>query len=178
LERFYDQFPTDEHSVLEGWIVEPSPEVKAIVTGLQVSLGRFDWIELVPEHFLHVWLGLPELLGEAPERWPEVAPFEVRYPRANCFHSAVVVEVTPPIRRLVAGTKNDLPEFLPHMTIAVTRMEHSADELRDELTRLRETDLGVQTVGETKLVRFPAAQSTLFQPWEVVETVRLGQRPS
>jgi hypothetical protein len=64
------------------------------------------------------------------------------------------------------------------MTIAVTRMEHSADELRDELTQLRGTDVGVQTIGETKLVRFPAAQSTLFQPWEVVEKVRLGQRPS
>jgi hypothetical protein len=178
LERFYDQFPTDEHSVLEGWIVEPSPEVKAVATSLQVSLARFDWLDLVPEHFLHVWLGVPELLGKAPERWPEVAPFDVRYPRTNCFHSAVVVEVTHAVRRLVAGTKNDLPEFLPHMTIAVTRREHSADELRDELTRLHETEVGAQTVGETKLVRFPAAQSTLFEPWEVVETVRLGQRSS
>ncbi len=35
-----------------------------------------------------------------------------------------------------------------------------------------------ETVSETKLVRFPAAQSTLFEPWEVVETVRLGERPS
>ncbi len=164
--------------MLEGWIVEPSSEVKAVATNLQLSLARFDWIDLVPEHFLHVWLGMPELLGKAPERWPELAPFEVRYPRANCFHSAVVVEVTQPIRRLVAGTKNDLPEYLPHMTIAVTRMEHSADELHDELTRLREIDLGAQTVGETRLVRFPAAQSTLFQPWEVVETVRLGERAS
>jgi hypothetical protein len=164
--------------MLEGWIVEPSPEVKAVVTGLQVRLRRFDWIELVPEHFLHVWLGLPERLGEVPQRWPEVAPFEVHYPRANCFHSAIVVEVTQPMRRLVAGTKNDLPEFLPHMTIAVTRAEHSAEALRDELTRLRETDVGVQIIDETKLVRFPAAQSTLFQPWEVVETVRLGERAS
>ena len=152
--------------------------MKAVATNLQLSLARFDWIDLVPEHFLHVWLGMPELLGKAPERWPELAPFEVRYPRANCFHSTVVVEVTQPIRRLVAGTKNDLPEYLPHMTIAVTRMEHSADELHDELTRLREIDLGAQTVGETRLVRFPAAQSTLFQPWEVVETVRLGERAS
>jgi hypothetical protein len=178
LERFYDQFPTDEHSLAEAWIVEPSPEVKAVVTSFQASLDRFDWIELVPEHFLHVALGLAECLGAAPERYPEVAPFEVRYPRPNCFHSAVVVEVTPPMRRLVAGTMNDLPEFLPHMTIAVTRVEHSAEALRDELTRLRETDFGAQTVGEAKLVRFPAAQSTLFQPWEVVETVRLGERAS
>ena len=164
--------------MLEGWIVEPSREVKAAAVGVQESLRRFDWVELVPEHFLHVWLGVPERLGEAPLRWPELAPFEIGYPRPNCFHNAVVIEVTQPMRRLVAGTQNDLPEFLPHMTVAVTQMEHPAGELRDTLAELRETDVGTQIVGETKLVRFPAAQSTLFQPWEVVETVRLGQRPS
>jgi 2'-5' RNA ligase len=105
-----------------------------------------------------------------------LAPFEIHYPRPNCFHNAVVVEVTQPIRRLVAGTENDLPEFLPHLTVAVTGIEHSPEVLRDALTPLREIDIGAQTVGETKLVRFPAAQSTLFQPWEVVETVALGQR--
>ena len=164
--------------MLEGWIVEPSREVKAAAARLQESLRRFGWIDLVPKHFLHVWLGLPERLGDAPQRWPELGPFEIRYPRANCFHDAVVAEVTQPVRRLVAGTQNDLPEFLPHMTVAVTRVEHPADELRDTLTELREIDFGVQAVAETKLVRFPGAQSTLFQPWEVVETVRLGEPAS
>jgi len=165
--------------VLEGWIVEPSPQVKAAAATIQESLRRFEWLELVPEHFLHVWLGVPERLGESPQkRWPELEPFEIGYPRPNCFHNAVVVEVTQPMRRLVAGTQNDLPEFLPHMTVAVTRVEHPAGELRDTLTELREIDVGAQTVGEAKLVRFPAAQSTLFQPWEVVETVRLGQPAS
>jgi 2'-5' RNA ligase len=164
--------------MLEAWIVEPSREVKAAAARLQESLRRFDWIDLVPEHFLHVALGVPERLGDAPQRWPELAPFEIGYPRSNCFHDAVVVEVTQPVRRLVAGTQNDVPVFLPHMTIAVPRVEHSADDLRDTLTELREIDAGVQTVGETKLVRFPAAQSTLFQPWEVVETVRLGEPAS
>jgi hypothetical protein len=164
--------------MLAGWIVEPSPEVKAAAARLRESLRRFDWIDLVPEHFLHVWLGVPERLGDAPQRWPELPPFEIRYSRSNCFHDAVVVEVTQPVRRLVAGTQNDLPEFLPHMTVAVTRVDHPADELRDTLTELREIDVGVQAVAETKLVRFPAAQSTLFQPWEVVETVRLGEAAS
>jgi 2'-5' RNA ligase len=164
--------------VLEGWIVEPSWEVKVAAARVQDSLRRFDWIELVPEHFLHVWLGVPERLADAPQRWSELAPFEIGYPRANCFHNAVVVEVTQPMRRLVAGTQNDLPEFLPHMTVAVTRVEHAAGKLRDTLIELRETDFGAHAVGETKLVRFPAAQSTLFQPWTVVETVRLGQRAS
>jgi 2'-5' RNA ligase len=164
--------------MLEGWIVEPSREVKAAAAVVQESLRRFDWIELVPEHFLHVWLGVPGRLGEAPQRWPELSPLEIGYMRPNCFHDAVVIEVTQPMRRLVAGTQNDLPEFLPHMTVAVTRVEHPAEELRGTLTELRETHLGTQTVVETKLVRFPAAQATLFQPWEVVETVRLGQCPS
>jgi 2'-5' RNA ligase len=164
--------------MLEGWIVEPPREVKAAAVRLQESLRRFDWIDLVPEHFLHVWLGVPGRLGDAPQRWPELTPFEIAYPRSNCFHDAVVVEVTQPVRRLVAGTQNDLPEFLPHMTVAVTRVEHPADELRDTLTELREIDVGVQTVGMTKLVRFPAAQSTLFQPWEVVETARLREPAS
>jgi hypothetical protein len=161
--------------MFEGWIVEPSREVKAAASRLQESLRRFDWIDLVPEHFLHVWLGVPERLGDALRRWPGLAPFEIGYPRSNCFHNAVVVEVTQPVRRLVAGTQNDSPVFLPHMTLAVTRLEHPADALRDTLTELREIEIGVQTVGETKLVRFPAAQSTLFEPWEVVETVRLGE---
>jgi hypothetical protein len=163
--------------VLDGWIVEPAQGVKAAAGNVQESLRGFDWLDLVPEHFLHVWLGIPQRLDDAPEvLWPELGPFEIGYGRPNCFHSAVVVEVTGPIRQLVAATKNDVPEFLPHMTLAVTRTEHDAAELRAVLMRLRDTQLGPQTVGETKLVRFPAAQSTLFQPWEVVESVRLRER--
>ena len=41
------------------------------------------------------------------------------------------------------------------MTIAVTRVEHPADELRDTLTELREIDLGVQTVGEDEAGSLP-----------------------
>jgi hypothetical protein len=178
LERFYDQFQTEEHSMLEGWIVEPSQQVKVAAARIQESLRRFDWIDVVPDHFLHVWLGTPERLGEAPRRWVDFEPFEVGFPRVNCFHDAVVVEVSGPVRRLIGGTQNDLPEFLPHMTVAVTRLERDAGELRKVLVRLRETDLGLQTVNETRLVRFPAAQSTLFRPWKVVETVRLGQSPA
>jgi hypothetical protein len=162
--------------VLEGWIVEPTPEVKAAAARIQNALRAFEWLEPVPEHFLHVWLGLPERLGRAPEPWRELAPFEIGYAHPTCFHNAVVVEVTPTLRRLVAGTQNDLPEFLPHLTLAVTRAEHDPAELRDMLKVLHAAYLGAQLVAETKLVRFPASQSTLFQPWEVVQTVRLGER--
>ena len=66
--------------MLEGWIVEPTREVKAAAVRLQESLRRFSWIDLVPEHFLHVWLGVPERLGDAPQRWPELTPFEIALP--------------------------------------------------------------------------------------------------
>jgi hypothetical protein len=80
------------------------------------------------------------------------------------------------MRQLVAETKNDVPTFLPHLTVAVTRVEHEPGALREALLGLRGSVHEQQTVSEAKLVRFPAARSTLFQPWAVLETVRLGER--
>jgi hypothetical protein len=162
--------------MFEGWIVEPPSDVKAAAASVQRRLEGFEWLQLVPEHFLHVWMGVPERLDNAPQRWPGVDRFNVTYGGPNCFHSAVVLEVTAPIRQLVVGTKNDVPQFLPHMTVAVTRVEHEPRALRDVLRGLRGRVRKQQTVSEAKLVRFPAARSTLFQPWEVLETVRLRER--
>jgi hypothetical protein len=162
--------------MFEGWIVEPPPDVKAAASVVQERLREFDWLQLVPEHFLHVWVGVPERLGNAPQRWPGVGRFDVTYGGPNCFHNAVVLEVTAPIRQLVVGTKNDVPTFLPHMTVAVTRVEHEPRALRDVLGGLRGSVRKQQPVTEAKLVRFPAARSTLFQPWDVLETVRLRER--
>ena len=164
--------------MLEGWIVEPPPDVKAVAASVQERLREFDWLQLVPEHFLHVWLGGPERLGMAPQRWPGVHRFEVTYGGPNCFHDAVVLEVTAPMRQLVAGTKNDVPTFLPHLTVAVTRAEHEPRALRAVLSGLRGGVRERQNVSEATLVRFPSARSRLFQPWEVLETVRLGERPA
>src|SRR5207247_6120958 len=107
LERFYDQFPTDEHAVLEGWIVEPSQEVKAAAAGVQESLRRFDWIELVPEHFLHVWPAGSGRPGEAPQRWPALPPFEPAYLPPTCCHATVVSDVTQPVRQPGARIGNE-----------------------------------------------------------------------
>jgi hypothetical protein len=162
--------------MFEGWIVEPPPDVKAAVASMQDRLRNFEWLQPVPEHFLHVWIGVPERLGKAPQRWPGISRFEITYGGPNCFHTAVVLEVTAPIRQLVAGTENDVPTFLPHLTVAVTRVEHEPRELRDVLSTLRGSVREGQTVSEAKLVRFPSAKSTLFQPWQVLETVGLGER--
>jgi hypothetical protein len=162
--------------MLEGWIVEPSPGVKAAAASVQERLQNFEWLQLVPEHFLHVWLAVRDRVGTAPQRWPGLTPFEITYGGPNCFHSAVVLEVTAPVRQLVAGTKNDVPTFLPHLTVAVTRVEHEPRALRDVLSSLRGSLREQQTVGAAKLVRFPCARSTLFQPWQVLETVCVGER--
>jgi hypothetical protein len=162
--------------MFEGWIVEPPPDVKAAAALVQEQLRSLEWLQLVPEHFLHVWLGIPDRLGTAPQRWPDLGRFEITYGGPNCFHNAVVLEVTAPIRQLVAGTKNDVPTFLPHLTVAVTRVEHEPRALRDILSALRGSVHEQQTVSEAKLVRFPSARSTLFQPWQVLETVGLSER--
>jgi hypothetical protein len=161
--------------MFEGWIVEPSPDVKAAAASVQERLRNFEWLQLVPEHFLHVWLVVRDRVGTAPQGWPGLTPFEITYGGPNCFHNAVVLEVTAPVRQLVAGTKSDVPQFLPHLTVAVTRVEHEPQALQKIMGDLRGSVRKQQTVGEAKLVRFPSARSTLFQPWQVLETVRLGQ---
>jgi hypothetical protein len=44
------------------------------------------------------------------------------------------------------------------------------------LSALRGSVCAQQTVSEAKLVRFPSARSTLFQPWQVLATVDLSER--
>jgi hypothetical protein len=45
--------------------------------------------------------------------------------------------------------------------------------LQAALLPLRNVELGVGEVTELTRIRFPAAQTTLLQPWTAVETVRL-----
>lgn len=174
LEGFFDEFPDDESSFLEGWLVEPSDEIKAAAGPIQEKLSRFPWLLPVPDHFLHVWIGLGERIGDGWQRWTELEPVEVGYARLNCFHAAIVIEVAGPLRQLVEGTPNDLPTFLPHMTVAVTREPASPEPLREVLAPVRETVLGSEVVREVKRVRFPAARTTLYRPWSVEHLVSLG----
>jgi hypothetical protein len=173
LEDFFADFPDDEDAVLEGWVVEPPRDVKLAAGRVQSQLSRFGWLVPVPHHFLHVWVGVRDRIGDSWRHWQEIEPFSVVYRRVNCFHSAVVVEVEGAMRGLVAGTPNDLPTFLPHMTVAVVAEPRAPAELRSTLVPLRDVQLGEQLVSEVKLVRFPAARSTLFDPWTVRQTVSL-----
>jgi 2'-5' RNA ligase len=174
LEDFYADFPEESGAVLEGWVVEPSAEVRDAAVGIQRDLSDLDWLDPIPPHFLHVWIGVRERIGDAWRVWSALEAFPVTFARVNCFHTAVVVEVEGPLRRLVAGTPNDAPTFLPHLTVAVVREPSPPDRLRDLVTPLRELVLGEQDVLEVELVRFPAARSTLFRPWTVEQVVPLG----
>jgi 2'-5' RNA ligase len=170
LEDFFAEFPDDDSASHEGWLVEPSEEIKEAARPLQETLAGFPWLFPVPDHFLHVWIGIDDRVGDACQR---LEPFPIVYANLNCFHAAVVVEVDGPLRQLVEGTSNDLPTFLPHMTLAVTRGEAPPDELRALLKELRRNRLGAQVVREVKRVRFPAGRRTLFQPWSLEQLVSL-----
>lgn len=173
LEDFFAAFPEDDEAWHEGWLVEPSDEIKAAARRLQEALARFPWLFPVPDHFLHVWIGDSERMGAAPERWKGLEAFSIVYANVNCFHAAVVVEVDGPMRPLVAETPCDDPTFLPHMTIAVAREQASPADLREMLASARDAVLGSQVVGELTRVRFPAGRSTLFRPWSVEQLVPL-----
>jgi len=174
LEWFFGDFPEDEDFVAEGWLIEPPSGIKQAARQLQEAFTGIEWVAAIPDHFLHVWLGGPISLGGHPATLAGSGAFELTYYRLNCFHSALVVEAdAPELPRLVEGTAIDAATFLPHMTIGVTREEHDPDDLRQVVLPLREVELGTATVTELKRVRFPAARTTLLQPWAVVETVTL-----
>lgn len=148
--------------------------MRAGAARIQEHLRRFDWLVPIPDHFLHVWLGDARVLGERTMAWAGSGAAEIEYRNVNCFHSAVVVEAHGPrLARLIAGTGLDQDTFLPHLTIAITRQEHDAAELREVLLTLREANLATETATEVKRVRVPAARTTFLQPWDVAEIVAL-----
>jgi hypothetical protein len=176
LECFFGDFPEDEAFVAEGWVVVPPSEIKQAALELQGAFASLEWLTPVPEHFLHAWLGGATSAGGWPHELRHSGAFDAVYQRVNCFHSAVVVEVEAlQLPELIAGTQVDASTFLPHMTIGVTREEHDPRELRTALLPLRNAELGGGKVTELTRIRFPAAQTTLLQPWTVIESVPLSQ---
>ena len=174
LEWFFGQFPDDEDFVAEGWVIVPPVEIKQAALRVQQALAALEWLALVPEHILHVWLGIAASTGGRPRELRHSGGFDAVYRRVNCFHSAVVVEVeAPQLHDLIAGTQVDSATVLPHMTIGITRKEHDPTQLRTALLPLRNVELGAGEVTQLTHVRFPAAQTALLQPWTVIETVPL-----
>ena len=167
LESFFDQFPDDDAFELEGWLIVPPPEVKREALRLQAELEEVAGLEIVPHHFLHVWLNGPH--GAAVHEVAEGGPFDVVYGNVNCLHTAVVVEAWS--ERLDAVVAP--PTFLPHMTIAVVRGSPPVDPVRDAVVPLRSAACGRGVVRELVRVRVPAGRDTVLQPWRVIERLRL-----
>jgi 2'-5' RNA ligase len=157
LEDFFAGFPAEEFEG-EAWVIEPPAEVKQAAVELQLSLERFDWLELVPSHFLHV------TLPKAPSE--PVRP-RLEYRHVTCFHDAVAVEVDAPALKHLFPRKT----FLPHLTLAITTGPADPDELREVLRPLREAYVGEQEVTEALHVSFPFSRERLFEPWTVRERV-------
>jgi hypothetical protein len=166
LESFFDQFEDDLDAVAEGWLIVPPPEVKREALRVQGALEDVPGLELVPHHFLHVWIrGTSH--GPDPDELAERAPFDVAYSRLNCFHNAVVVEVESRAFDEVAAP----PTFLPHMTVAVVRGTPATEPVREAVEPLRDVDLGTAVARQLVRVGFPASKTTIFEPWTVLDAL-------
>ena len=141
-------------------MIQPPSEVKRAALRVQGELERFDFLELVPHHFLHV-----SVPAAAVRKFN--APIDLEYARVNCFHTAVVVEVEAPALRALDPT----PTFLPHMTLAVVRRPAPSDELRRVLEPLREGVFGVQCVDEILRVHVEFSRERGLQPWTIVDRI-------
>ena len=162
LESFHASLSDDDDAVLDGWFIEPTAAVKQRAAELQQAFAHLDWLAPLPAHLLHVTL-------PAPFSGP---PVEIEYRRVNCFHEAVFVEAHAPELLGRAG----VPQFLPHLTLAVTRREHDAAALRDVLVPLRDAWVGRQVATEILRCRIPFGRRTLLQPWTITARVALGER--
>jgi hypothetical protein len=160
LESFYDEFTGGSFDG-EVWVIEPPPEVKRAALRLQGELEQFDFLELVPHHFLHVSVP-PAAVREFHE------PIDLEYSRVNCFHTAVVAEVDAPALRAL----DPAPTFLPHMTLAVVRRPEAPDALRGVLEPLRDTSFGRQRADELLRIHVELSRERGLQPWRVVGRVR------
>jgi hypothetical protein len=135
--------------------------VKEAVQELQRAFRGLDWVAPLARDFLHVSAPSTAAL------WRRVAPFAITYRRVNCFHDAVIVE---------AHTKDGpFPPtpFLPHLSIGYFRQAAEPAALRDVLVPRREAKLGAGVVEEVVVCDVPIAKSRFFEPWDVVDVIRL-----
>ena len=152
-------------------------------------LPRRDWLRVLDRHFLHVAIALrgrmddidvDAELARGATALAGVPAFVARFPRLNCFHTAVVAEAEPRDafvelgRRLDPGV--DETTELPHLTLAVFTRATAAAELRGALVATRETSLGELLVDEVQLVSVPASRRTILSPWRPLGRVRLAER--
>ena len=115
LECFYDQFPTDEQAMFEGWIVEPPSDVKAAAASVQERLEEFEWLQSSPTKFFTFGWAFRNVSAPLHSGGRGSVDSTSRTAGRTAFTMRSFWEVAAPIRQLVAGTKNDVPTFLPHL---------------------------------------------------------------
>jgi hypothetical protein len=160
LESFWDSLSDDPDALARVWVIIPPDDVKRAAVAVQDSFCELDWVASVPQHFLHV--SAPASAAD----WGGVAPFRVTFRGVNCFHDAVIGEVH-------AEGPFPPPPFLPHLSLGYFRRAERADALREALVPLREAELGTAAVEEVALCDVPIGKTRFFEPWRVVERVRL-----
>jgi hypothetical protein len=191
LEVFTDQFP-ESPGVLAGWYIAFDPALGPAMEDLQHALRPVAWLQPYPVAVQHIWLGsiawgtswpseeVDGWLAHGREVLRGLQPFDVTYPRLNCFHNAVVAEVEDEraqlgelARRL--GPGENPAAFLPHLAVALPTEAGDPQELRDALVPLRETSLGRQVVETIRLGLVPLSRHDVLQPWTVAGAVELAQ---
>ena len=193
LEDFFASFPVADEYVL-GWLLPVEPSLRPAIARVQESFAQLDWITPLRADFLHVWIGAAAVAQHRPEAaeiasaveaaghlWADIEPFDLLYPRVNCFHDGVVAETRGDgpqrlLSRLVDAGVSRVPmdTFLPHLTLGVFNAPGDPKTLRDVLVPLRETELGRQRVTEALLCMVPGSRTTILDQWEVVGSVAFG----
>jgi 2'-5' RNA ligase len=144
-------------------LIIPPPHVKKAVEDVQASFRHLDWVAPLPADFLHV-----SAPADAAEWGGAAAPFPITYGRVNCFHDAVIVE----------AHAQDAPfppsPFLPHLSIGYFRSAGPPEPLRAALVPQRNVELGTGLVEEVVVCDVPIAKTRFFEPWRVVDAIRLA----
>jgi hypothetical protein len=161
LESFWDALPHELDASARCWLIIPPLDVKEAVREVQGAFRDLDWVAPVARDFLHV------SAPSSAAAWGDVTPFAITYDRVNCFHDAVIVEA-----HAEGGPFPPAP-FLPHLSIGYFRRAAEPAALRDVLVPLREVELGAGVVEEVVVCDVPIAKSRFFEPWDVVDVIRL-----
>src|SRR5829696_1881472 len=83
LEWFFGDFPEDEASSAEGWVIVPPKEIKQAALALQGACAGCEWLAVVPEHFLHVGLAGATSAGRQALELRHSDAFDAVYQRVN-----------------------------------------------------------------------------------------------
>src|SRR5262249_60163531 len=86
----------------------------------------------------------------------------------NCFHDAAIVEAPA-----VGGSPFPPAPYLPHLSLGYFRSAERADGLRKALLPHRGVEFGSGIVDEVVVCDVPIGRSRFFDPWLVVDRVRL-----